>query len=63
MSDSLNLLCCLPVFLIWFGPGLLIAFCLVFDGCARIKARAKALLDDGTESPSRHTANLWRRGT
>jgi hypothetical protein len=38
MSDTLNLICCLPIFLLWFGPGLLVVFCLVFDGCARIDA-------------------------
>lgn len=39
MSDTMNLLCCIPVFLLWFGPGALAVFCLGFNGCAHIQSR------------------------
>lgn len=38
MDDLSQLFCCVPVFLLWFGPGALVVFCLGFDGCERIRS-------------------------
>lgn len=35
---TLDVLCCLPVLLLWLGPLALVVFCGVFGGCARIAA-------------------------
>lgn len=34
MSDVIDLLCCLPVLLLWFGPLLLVTVCLAAGGCS-----------------------------
>ncbi len=43
MSSPIEVLCCVPVLLLWLGPAALLVYCLAFGGWSRLAGWYRSL--------------------